>query len=281
MRNIKGQFVDGTKNETPDEKKKRISNYLESIKKSDWYLGDLKTSPLYNVWRGFRFTKKGKLISNSKDWDLFKNFFNDMNQTYRSGLRLGRMNKDDIFSKENCFWLTEEELYLSKNISTMLTYNGETKTLKEWGVFYGLPYNALKQRYNNKKGYTSHEILFGRKIKSKRVLMNENELSLDDLRLKAAKMVSSYKCSDKKKGYETDVTKEYVFSNIIRKPCIYCGSINNVGCDRLDNKRGHLIDNIVPCCYICNVVRSNLFTFEEMKRIGIVISDIIKLRNNE
>ena len=38
--------------------------------------------------------------------------------------------------------------------------------------------------------------------------------------------------------------------------------------------------NVIPACYTCNTVRSNLFTMEEMKKLGKVISQIKKDRKN-
>lgn len=64
--------------------------------------------------------------------------------------------------------------------------------------------------------------------------------------------------------------------------CVYCSieverlSVTDVGrklskrlsVDRKDNKLGYEKENIVLACLQCNFIKSNLFTFEEMREIG-------------
>lgn len=38
--------------------------------------------------------------------------------------------------------------------------------------------------------------------------------------------------------------------------------------DRIVNEKGYTIDNIVLACMRCNFIKSNLFTFDEMREIG-------------
>lgn len=87
-------------------------------------------------------------------------------------------------------------------------------------------------------------------------------------------MLSAYKLKDKKKGLDFDLTKEFFEKNIISQACVYCGSTENVGCDRVDNKKGHTIENVIPACYVCNHVRNDHFTIQEMKMLGNTIKKI-------
>ena len=75
--------------------------------------------------------------------------------------------------------------------------------------------------------------------------------------------------------------KDTVFENILTKPCVYCGDTYRVGCDRIDNSKGHTKDNVVPCCIECNTARNNYFTYEEMKRLGRTIAEIKKERRTK
>ena len=58
------------------------------------------------------------------------------------------------------------------------------------------------------------------------------------------------------------------FYKIVQDKCYYCSEpldndkIN--GIDRVNSKKGYFIDNIVPCCTICNRMKWN-FSFEEFK----------------
>lgn len=54
-----------------------------------------------------------------------------------------------------------------------------------------------------------------------------------------------------------------------------------IGCDRIDNSKGHTYDNVVPCCYVCNCARNNNFSFDEMKILGKTIKKIMEDRLND
>lgn len=45
------------------------------------------------------------------------------------------------------------------------------------------------------------------------------------------------------------------------KPCYYCGKFfeaSGASLDRVDNTMGYIITNVVPCCFKCNRMKSNL-----------------------
>lgn len=64
--------------------------------------------------------------------------------------------------------------------------------------------------------------------------------------------------SDKKKGRENDLTKEFIAEQIA-KGCSYCGETElRMTLDRIDNGIGHLQANVVPACIRCNYVRGNM-----------------------
>ncbi len=61
--------------------------------------------------------------------------------------------------------------------------------------------------------------------------------------------------------------------------CVYCnrpigrvsgkGTVpSGISIDRKDNDEGYFIENCVLCCYKCNTVKNDIFTYEEMKEIG-------------
>jgi len=92
--------------------------------------------------------------------------------------------------------------------------------------------------------------------------------------------LASLRYRDKKTYTEVcDVTLEELFE-IIKKPCTYCGDTEDQkGLDRVDNDRGHVKDNVVSCCYLCNTARMASFTFEEMKILGKAIKQIRQQRS--
>ena len=86
------------------------------------------------------------------------------------------------------------------------------------------------------------------------------------------KIIRGYKRRAKERGHKWDLTEEQ-FAEITKKNCYYCGAkpkniikqmpysngeyIYN-GIDRIDNTKGYVIDNIVPCCKFCNFQKKNL-----------------------
>jgi hypothetical protein len=54
----------------------------------------------------------------------------------------------------------------------------------------------------------------------------------------------------------------------IKDTHILWGRCPHLTIDRKDNERGYDNDNLVLACMMCNRIKSNIFTFEEMKIIG-------------
>jgi hypothetical protein len=90
----------------------------------------------------------------------------------------------------------------------------------------------------------------------------------------------------KKRNLEFNITKEE-FTAISQKNCFYCGLPPNKvfkakkvyfgefvynGLDRLDNNIGYNLNNIVPCCFRCNRMKSNLSIEEFLTHIKIISS---------
>ena len=89
------------------------------------------------------------------------------------------------------------------------------------------------------------------------------------------KTISFYKRNAKNRGYEYKLSEKQ-FKEITQKPCYYCGAVpKNItkqaylngnyiynGIDRIDNTKDYAIDNVVPCCKICNSAKRDLTTQE-------------------
>ena len=72
----------------------------------------------------------------------------------------------------------------------------------------------------------------------------------------AKRMVNGYRHMDRERfGYDSKtITAEWFLEHIAYQPCAHCGvqGIGLIGCNRLDNTKGHTIDNVEPCCFKCN-----------------------------
>lgn len=247
-----------------------LENYIAAKSKKDLTVG----TGIHNSWRSMRFTKKGKKVGTSKEWEIYANFRDDMLPTWRSGLILHRIDKSKPFSKENCFWISREDQAFDKGI--IIEFNGDKGNFEFWANKTGCSKFSIKNRYHKKykKGLmTLEETLYGPKLASwnkkpksaKEVLEKKGDMALQN---KASKMFQSYRCKDRERRQETTISKEWLLENILFKNCIYCGTSELVGCERIDNTIGHTIENCVPACFYCNRMRSNKFTFDEMKKIG-------------
>lgn len=74
---------------------------------------------------------------------------------------------------------------------------------------------------------------------------------------------------------ECDMSTAEVLA-LITQPCVHCGTTDAPrGLDRIDNAKPHVRGNVAPSCAPCNFARGDRFTFEEMKRIGVVIRQIM------
>jgi hypothetical protein len=93
------------------------------------------------------------------------------------------------------------------------------------------------------------------------------------------RLIAVYKKGAKRRKIEWNLSDEEFFK-IIQEPCNYCGieknnntkkiskhsygHINFTGIDRIDNTKGYLYNNCVPCCRQCNMAKY-IFTQKEFK----------------
>lgn len=67
-----------------------------------------------------------------------------------------------------------------------------------------------------------------------------------------------YKQSAKTRSILFNITFKQ-FITLWQKPCYYCkSSIETIGLDRIDNDKGYELDNIIPCCKICNRMKHTM-----------------------
>lgn len=279
-RDNKGRFVKGNPRVlTPEERLKVTRSIRQSWSEKDSYIRDLvESNPyIFNSWRGLKYTEKGKRAG--CEWRDFKSFFEDVSPTYKEGLVLRRKDITQPFSKENFIWVTVKEAAQMKTTNRLITYNGETKTIRQWAEIYNEPVQGIAIRVTRHPEYSAEQLIFGVKSKRGSKKPKDWKTSSMTIRQKASKMLSAYKHLDKKNNYTiSDMTIDWLIENIIKKPCVYCGDTELVGCDRIDNHKGHTKDNVVPCCFDCNCARNNRFTHEEMFIIGQAIKKIKEAR---
>lgn len=70
-------------------------------------------------------------------------------------------------------------------------------------------------------------------------------------------MFINYRTRARRKGLDFHLTLED-FEKLSRESCTYCGSISVVGYDRIDSNLGYSLDNVAPCCKVCNRAKSDM-----------------------
>jgi hypothetical protein len=234
---------------------------------------------IYNSWRAMLYTEKGKKAGcNTPEWREFEVFLEDVKPSYKPGYRFCRIDSSIPFSRDNFIWLTPEQAQLKGRAKHLiyLDYKGEHLTTKELAIKYNVSSRGIAVRYHKYKDKMSvEEIIFGKRVARGTKTPKDAPTNSQEERNKVSKMISIYKCLDRQRGFDLcDMSIDWMVENILHKPCVYCGDTHKIGCDRIDNNKGHLKSNAVPCCYTCNTVRNNNFSYDEMKILGKTIKKI-------
>lgn len=75
---------------------------------------------------------------------------------YKDDLSIDRVKWWEGYSPDNCRWATDVEQVRNRSITRTLTWNGQTKTVREWADELGLSYDALQLRFS--RGWDAERI---------------------------------------------------------------------------------------------------------------------------
>lgn len=91
----------------------------------------------------------------------FRNFYNwAINNGYRDDLTIDRINVNGNYEPSNCKWSTMLEQSKNRRASHLVTYNGETKNLKDWIRILKLNNSIVYKKL--KEGKSIEEIFIGK-----------------------------------------------------------------------------------------------------------------------
>lgn len=110
------------------------------------------------------------------------------------------------------------------------------------------------------KGYTKYCSDTCRTIVRRRVQIRDRDqrsarLKGEDKDFIVAHIFHKYKIRAERKKIEFNLDIG-LFQEHFRGVCYYCkDTLFNVGFDRKDPKQGYILDNVVPCCTSCNMMK--------------------------
>lgn len=124
---------------------------------------------LYSVWCGMKkrcYNKSyeyynrygGRGIKVCDEWrDDFATFREwALNNGYRDGMEIDRIDNDSNYIPGNCRWATRSEQIKNRSNSITITHDGQTLSLIDWCDIYGVGYKLAHARY--KKGWDFQKI---------------------------------------------------------------------------------------------------------------------------
>lgn len=82
-----------------------------------------------------------------------------------------------------------------------------------------------------------------------------------------------YGYNAKLRGIDFQLTREE-FDKIISLECVYCGSIDGVGVDRVDNNIGYTQSNCSPCCTKCNMMKKDMGCSDFIRQVLLIHNNL-------
>ena len=103
----------------------------------------------------------GRGIKVCEEWKHMQGFINFYNWAisngYKETLTLDRIDNNKGYCPSNCRWITPKEQSNNRRNNVYYTFNGETKTSKQWCELYNISPTTLSDRL--KRGWTLEQAL--------------------------------------------------------------------------------------------------------------------------
>lgn len=125
---------------------------------------------LYHVWAGMKNRCNSKNCYSSKwyrdkgirvceEWLEFEPFYEwCMNNGYRKGLTIDRIDYNGNYEPSNCRWVTMQEQNFNTSRNVRLTYNGRTYCMQQWADILGVNRNTF-WRYIRVKNMSVQDVI--------------------------------------------------------------------------------------------------------------------------
>ena len=127
----------------------------------------LSDNPLYKVWANMNERCTNASLNNYKryggrgikvceEWsaDVSKFIEWSMENGYRNGLSIDRIDNDKDYEPSNCKWSTRKEQARNTSTNVFIDFGGKNMTIAEWSEKLGIKYDVLYKRYKlGDRGY--------------------------------------------------------------------------------------------------------------------------------
>lgn len=146
-------------------------------------------------------------------------------------------------------------------------YTGDT--FGKWSVLSRYPSHGKKTKYLCVCECGTEKLVHGSDLstgKSRQCKSCGNYQKKDYGVAERNRLIRTYRKNAAKRDLEFEISDEECVS-LFSMPCHYCGWVesntfqgkfDHNGIDRLDNSKGYIPDNCLPCCYVCNRAKNSM-----------------------
>ena len=118
---------------------------------------------------------------------------------------------------------------------------------------------------------------------TKNVIKNGNKKQVMINHLNINIIVEDGRCKVINRDFQLSL-EEYISFRQNNPLCYYCGGPlpqTGLGIDRKDNSKGYVLDNIIPSCRDCNIMRNDIWSYEDFMEFIVPGIRMFKLKNKE
>lgn len=141
--------------------------------------------------------------------------------------------------------------WVEKNREKQIAYHKEYN--REWYKKNKEEHDARGKVWGQKPENKKKRVQYVQKYVSKhKEQVRENGLRYNQTTKGRFRFVQN-NATKRKKDFTLSIEE---YTNIVSRPCAYCGDVGKVGVDRIDNSIGYTKENSTSCCKMCNYMKN-------------------------
>lgn len=127
--------------------------YRKELNRRKLFKHGMKESKIYKIWSGMKkrvFNKNdshyyrygGRGIGICDEWLDFMNFYRDMNESYKTGLSIERIDNDGDYCPENCKWIPLADQGINTSRTHKIMMDGKITSMRRFCIKHKLVYTT-------------------------------------------------------------------------------------------------------------------------------------------